>query len=93
MSEVPAIIPRLECAFERARLRWPSDPVKWVYLNEVDWAEYDAARSAEWGGPVHCFSFNDVQIRSALRTSRLALQHGILVAIPKRLSPRTKAGA
>lgn len=85
-----SIFERLDAAFDRAIFRYPESPVKWIYFTTEDWEAFDAAKSAEWGGPVHAFSYRDVQIRPG-ETSRLVTDRGCLVQIPKRLSPRVRA--
>lgn len=87
-----SIIMRMDIALDRARMRYPESKPQWFYLTEEDWEAFDAAKSAEWGSKVHCFSFRDVQIRPG-ETSRLTLKGGCLISVPKRLSPRVKAAA
>ena len=82
------IIARLEAAFEKARFR--KLEVTWIYLTADDWTDFDQAKSEEWGSKVHCFSFNDVQIRSGER-SRLFSKYGESVGIPKLLSAKVAA--
>jgi hypothetical protein len=87
-----AILDRLDVAFERARWRFPESPPHRIYLDEDDRRAFDEVKSTEWGGPVHCFSYRDVQIYAAKR-SWLVTRRGCLVCIPKHVNPRTQAAA
>lgn len=80
----------MDMAFERGRWRFPESPPKWIYLDDADWAEYDVACREEWPSTVRCFSYRDVQIRSGKR-SKLVTKCGAIVAVPKHLSPMTRA--
>ncbi|HET7255582.1 MAG TPA: hypothetical protein VFJ46_17635 [Xanthobacteraceae bacterium] len=86
------IIMRMDVAIDRARSRYPESKPQWFYLTEEDWDDFDAAKSAEWGSQVHCFSHRDITIRRG-ETSRLLMKGGCMVSVPKRLSPRVKAAA
>lgn len=87
-----SIIDRMDLALERIRWRYPESRPQWFYLTREDWEAFDAAKSAEWGSKVHCFSHRDVQIRSGAR-SNLVCKGGCMVVVPKRLSPRVRARA
>jgi hypothetical protein len=87
-----SILARLDAAFERAGWRYPESSVRWIYLDEQDWRDFDAAIREEWPSVAHCFSYRDVQIRKGNR-SRLSTKGGCLVCVPKRLSPRIAVAA
>lgn len=84
------ITDRMDVAIERAKWRYPESPPKRICLDEQDWREYDQLSSEEWGGPVHAFSYRDLQIFPA-RRSRLFTKHGCMVAVPKALGSRARA--
>lgn len=84
MTRRPPIIRRLDAALDTMAERKMS--VRAIYLTAKDQAEYNAAQSRAWGGPVACLDYSGHQIRHG-ETSRVYSTHGVNVAIPRR-APR-----
>lgn len=86
------IVDRIEAALEKVRWRYPGKAIRLLYLTDDDWAAYDAAMSAEWGGRIHCFQYRGIDIRRGDR-SRFFTENGCSVCVPQRLSAKTKEAA
>lgn len=98
MAKEPVIYRRIRAALEKSRSF--SDPtVRAIYLDEEDQAELDAARSKETGRkssvlgvdgvPIVTVDFDGHPIKPGI-TSRVWLNHGVSVNVPKRLSAKVK---
>jgi hypothetical protein len=83
----------MDAAIEIASFRYPESEVRWIYLNDDDWAAYDEEIRKDWPSAVRSFSYRDVQIRRAARRSCVITNRGCCVLVPKRLSPRVKKAA
>jgi hypothetical protein len=55
---VSSIIARLDAAIAQAEKHMPIE----IRLTDSDRVKFDKEKSAEWGGPVHCFLHRAVQI-------------------------------
>lgn len=90
------IVARIEAALEKAVFR--KMKVRAIYLDEADRQAYTKANTRYWRKQLgskaifHPLSFGDHPIRYGSR-SRIYDEHGVEIAIPKRLSPRVRAAA